>query len=150
MKSKIIIALGIFMCITGTIIAATNLDPGSASDPLVTKSYVDSVVQSGSGSSAGFESIPVEKGTTIIGHASTEIILRSGEATIVGFKDPATGIENGVPDTTDGVDLKSGSKCPQNHLLIVPRYNTTTGDERGIKVTSDGVYVMIKGSYDTK
>ena len=142
MKSKIFITLGIIMCIAGTVIAAAGLEPGSADDPLVTKSYVDSVISNGGGSSE-YVVKTYPAGTTILGHQNCEIILRSGAATINSYK-AADGTENGVQDVTDGVDLTDGKKCPLNHLLIVPRTDT-----RGITTTTD-VYVMIKGGYEIK
>lgn len=45
MKSKIFIATGIILCLAGTVLAAAGLEPGSSNDPLVTKSYVDSLIE---------------------------------------------------------------------------------------------------------
>ncbi len=131
------------MCIAGTVIAAAGLEPGSKDDPLVTKSYVDSVLSNGGAGSSEYEVKTFPEGTTILGHQNCEIILRSGKAKINSFK-AADGTENGVQDVTDGIDLTDGVKCPSNHLLIIPRTDT-----RGI-TTETEVYVMIKGSYEIK
>ena len=151
MKSKIFISLGIVMCITGTIIAAAGLEPGSSNDPLVTKSYVEQEIGKVKAGGAEFAVVPVEKGKTLTVNDTTELILRSGKAVINSYKAP-DGTENGINDSTDGVDLKQGVNCPQNHLLIIPKNKKDNvpnpEDKRGITTTSDGVYIMVKGSYE--
>ena len=143
MKSKIFIAFGIMLCLGGTVLAAAGLEPGSSSDPLVTKSYVDSLLGAKETSSSEYEIVQLAAGKTILGHAGCEIILRSGVASINSFT-AADGTENGVQDITDGVDLKNGVNCPLNHLLLIPR-----ADSRGITTTTE-VFVMIRGSYEIK
>ncbi|MCQ2978344.1 MAG: hypothetical protein MJ245_00945 [Clostridia bacterium] len=143
MKSKIFIAFGIMLCLGGTVLAAAGLDPGSSNDPLVTKSYVDSLMESKGTSSSEYEIVQLAAGKTILGHAGCEIILRSGEARINSFF-AADGTENGVQDITDGVDLKNAVKCPSNHLLLIPRTDT-----RGITTTTE-VFVMVRGDYEIK
>lgn len=146
MKSKIFITFGIILCLGGTVLAAAGIEPGSSDDPLVTKSYVDSLLETKSGSSSdgGFEIIQLQTGKVVLGKAGCEIILRSGTAKINSYVSPE-GIENGLQDITDGVDLKAGANCPMNHLLLVPRTDT-----RGITTTSDEVYVMVRGGYEIK
>ncbi len=119
-------------------------DPGSNEDPLVTlsyindvlmpqvKSYVDSKAASSSGS---FEIVNLKAGQTVIANASTEMILRMGNAQIVATQ------KGGVADVTMGIDLQNGAVMPANHLLIVP-----LDDGRGAQMLSDGI-IMIKGSY---
>ena len=131
------------LCLGGTVLAAAGLEPGSSSDPLVTKSYVDSLLGAKETSSSEYEIVQLAAGKTILGHAGCEIILRSGFANINSFT-AADGTENGVQDITDGVDLKNGVNCPINHLLLIPRT-----DSRGITTTTE-VFVMIKGSYEIK
>jgi len=147
--------------------------PGSADDPIVTKSYVDEQIQralngetvGGSGgaasnariaeleariaelekqleeaktSSVPYAVIRLKAGHTLLGSMGTEFIVRTGKAYI--HSNP----ENGIPDLTDGVDLKADSLIPNNHLLMIPR------EGRGIKVQPDypnDVYVTVKGSY---
>ncbi|MGI6030475.1 MAG: hypothetical protein ACOX7F_03125 [Eubacteriales bacterium] len=124
---------------------------GDSSDPLISKSYLDSVVadvlkqvdqkiaNSGGSSSFGdsqvFTAVQVYKGQTILGKEGTEIILRSGNATSV-----CPG-ENGLTDTTDGLDLTGGKAIQANHVYVIPRE-----DGRGIYMTSDG-FIMVKGGY---
>ena len=85
-----------------------------------------------------FEVIKVEAGQSVIGAASTEIILRSGTATAIA------GASGGVSDVTEGVDLSQDTDVTKNHLLIIP-----VDDGRGICCTST-CYVMVKGDYTLK
>lgn len=141
-----------------TFVFADNV-PGSSADPVVTKSYVDSMfnslkaqIESGdvsapAGSSETSAAVPAESsfivvqlaaGESLIGEGGTEIILRSGAATAIG----ANGV--GVSDVTVGKDLTDGVKIEKNHLLIVPR-----SDGRGIKC-STSAYIMVKGAYSVQ
>jgi len=142
--------------------------PGSANDPVVTKSYVDEQIQralSGQAvgssdetireleariaaleaqlSEAGAASVPyavvrLKPGHMLLGATGTEFIVRNGQAYVHSTP------ENGIPDVTDGVDLKLDTLIPKNHLLMVPR------EGRGVKVKADypnDVYVTVKGAY---
>jgi hypothetical protein len=147
-KSKLI-ALGliIFMAAVGLGISslafAGSGDPGSSSDPLVTRSYVDSLVQkkfeeyAGSvqpgGASLKWEIETLQAGESFIGSAGTEFILRGGTAVIV---DP-TG--SGIPDITSGSNYTDGKQVPSNHLFSIPR-----SDGRGIKATKEAI-IMYRG-----
>ena len=127
--------------------------PGSEDDPIVTKSYVDEVVQKlkdafaddmddlkaemkTQGSSAtGWQVVQVPAKTTVVGATGTEMILRSGSATAVDNG------KNGISDLTGGKDLRMGTKITLNHLLLIPG-----SDGRGIK-TEGMCFVMINGGY---
>ena len=145
---------------------ADDAVPGTAADPVVSKSYMDAQIDilktqisalqeqidklEGSGGSGTpstpaasaevpkFEVVKVEAGKSIIGEASTEIILRSGTATAIA------GASGGISDVTEGVDLSQDTAVTKNHLLIIP-----VDDGRGIKCTSV-CYVMVKGAYTLK
>ncbi|MBQ2095355.1 MAG: hypothetical protein II474_05585 [Firmicutes bacterium] len=136
-------------------IFATDGTPGSASDPVVSKSYMDAQIailqtqiddlkaSGGTGTpsqsaASVFEVVKVDAGKKLIGGASTEIILRSGNATAIA------GASGGVSDLTGGVDLSTGTDVSKNHLLVIP-----VDDGRGIRCTST-CYVMIKGEYTLK
>ncbi|MBR5641823.1 MAG: hypothetical protein IKW92_06810 [Firmicutes bacterium] len=155
-------------------IFADDVVPGSAADPVVSKSYMDAQVEilstqisdmqtqieklqaavsEGSGTPATpsdpgtpstpvevpkFEVVKVEAGKSLIGSASTEIVLRSGTATAIA------GASGGVSDLTEGVDLATGEAVSKNHLLVIP-----VDDGRGIQCTSL-CYVMVKGDYTLK
>ena len=157
---------------------ADDAVPGTAADPVVSKSYMDAQIsilqtqiktlqeqidalQKSGGSEKPADSttpsepsepsepaepaevpkfvvIKVEADQSVIGAASTEIILRSGTATAIA------GASGGVADITEGVDLSQGTDVTKNHLLIIP-----VDDGRGIQCTSV-CYVMVKGDYTLK
>ena len=123
-----------------TNLLASDTQPGSAGDPLVTKSYVDDKISQLSGGASIEPSVyvPVSaaSGQLLIGHEGTEIILRSGKG--VAY---CSG-ENGVVNVTTGEDVTDGAAVSANHMLIVPRY-----DGRGIRAETD-VWFMVKGGYD--
>ena len=49
----------------------------------------------------------------------------------------------GVADITAGVDLTDGTNIEKNHMLVVP----SGGDGRGILVTSEDAYILVRGEY---
>ncbi|MBQ2147599.1 MAG: hypothetical protein II439_04855 [Firmicutes bacterium] len=143
---------------------ADDVVPGTAADPVVSKSYMDAQVailqtqiktlqeqidklaagQSGSETPSTpatpaevpkFVVVKVDAGKSLIGSASAEIILRSGTATAIA------GASGGVSDLTGGTDLSTGTNVSKNHLLIIP-----ADDGRGIRCTTT-CYVMVKGDY---
>lgn len=148
--------------------AGVGSQPGTAEDPVVTKSYVDQQIQkaisggtittpvatptpnattapvattSPSTSSNESEIVDVKPGQTLIASAGAEFIVRAGKAVIYS-KDA-----NGVADLTDGKDLLNGVPAPSNHLLSFPR------DGRGITVQEGqtlGLVVMVRGGYTLK
>lgn len=148
--------------------AGVGNQPGTADDPVVTKSYVDQQIQKAlqggvtaaptatkatatasptaspaASAAPGSESVivDVKPGQTLIASAGTEFIVRAGKAVIVSQD------ANGVADLTDGTDLANGQAAPANHLLSFPR------DGRGITVQSGqtlGLVVMVRGIYTLK
>ena len=161
---KIMIALmcvGILTLTFMLTIAATPA-PGSAEDPLVTRSYVvrliseltglqggtlttqqmDTIVNEvvqrlGASGAAGdvFTPVHIYSGQTLFGNEGTELILRSGSAIV-----QAAGAD-GLANVTTGIDQAGGEAIERNHLLIVPRT-----DGRGVHATSD-VWILVKGSF---
>ncbi|GAK41274.1 hypothetical protein TCA2_3765 [Paenibacillus sp. TCA20] len=132
--------------------ASVNSQPGTADDPVVTKSYVDKAIQNalnGGGSagpsepsapSAGEELkiVVVKPGQRLVAGAGTEFIVRSGKAVIYSAD------ANGVADLTAGQDLTNGTAITNNHLLSFPR------EGRGIEVQQGNKYnltVMVRGAY---
>ncbi|MDF9840122.1 MULTISPECIES: hypothetical protein [unclassified Paenibacillus] len=151
--------------------ASVGSQPGTADDPVVTKSYVDQQIQKalqGGGTAAtqapvataapaataapvattapvqsgeAVEIVDVKPGQTLIAGAGAEFIVRAGKAVIFSQD------SNGVADLTAGVDLLNGVAAPSNHLLSFPR------DGRGISVQAGqtlGLVVMVRGSYTLK
>ncbi|MNO28386.1 hypothetical protein D3C76_182790 [compost metagenome] len=145
--------------------AGVGSQPGTADDPVVTKSYVDQQIQKaltgGTGTAPVATATPspssaptapttssnesvivdVKPGQTLIASAGAEFIVRAGKAVIYSQD------TNGVADLTDGKDLANGVAAPSNHLLSFPR------DGRGITVQEGqtlGLVVMVRGGYTLK
>ena len=124
--------------------AATAAGPGTDSDPLISKSYIDSVVipyidnSVAAASQNVLEIVNVDAGKTLQCNGGTELILRSGIA------DAIDSDKGGLCDTTIGKDIKGGTEISANHLLIVPRT-----DGRGAYAVTDCVF-MVRGGYTIK
>lgn len=125
--------------------------PGTANDPLVTKSYVDKQlaalvkqelggVEVEVGGGKELTVVELKGGQTLYAKKGTQFIVRSnGKTTAVSSN------ANGIPDLTGGKDLPNGTSIPINHLLLFP-----LDDGRGIKVDSSEtrtIYVMVIGDY---
>jgi len=139
------------------IVMASNIEPGSTEDPIVTQSYVElrnqqlkfyidesiKKIQSSIGQSGGtgqggsvFEVVNVPAGKKLVAAGGTELILRSGEATAIG-----NSVGDGISNVTIGQDLKNGTVLQRNHLIIVPR-----SDGRGANSKTNTIF-MVKGGY---
>lgn len=142
-----ILAVGI---ISGSLIGnalsvgTSSVTPGTISDPVVTKSYVDEQIAKlgGNGSTGGatatLEVVTVPADRILMVNAGSEIVIRSGKA--VAYSSDS----NGISDVTAGVDIKSGVAVPANHEIWFPR------DGRGIQAasgTTGSLTVLVKGSY---
>lgn len=138
----VIAAMLLVMSFSACVFGAES-GPGSASDPVVTKSYVDALfsqLSSGkkdSGSTSSFEVIEVAAGSTIVGDEGCEMVMRSGKNTA---SIPATA-GGGIVDLTSGTDYSNGKSIPLNHHLLFSR-----SDGRGV-YCANKAYVMVKGSY---
>ena len=128
--------IAIILCALGAIFALGSYaaQPGTEADPLITKSYIESVVMP----QMKFQIVNVPAGKSVICSAGTELILRMGECSVIGTQ------KGGVSDVTMGFDLADGIVVQGNHLLIVP-----LDDGRGVK-TSTNCLIMIKGQYTIK
>ncbi len=82
--------------------------------------------------------VQLAAGQRVIAGESCEIILRSGTASVTLSAESL----GGISDITAGVDLAAGVSVDTNHLLLVPR-----NDGRGILITSEIAFIMIKGEY---
>ncbi len=109
---------------------AGTAEPGSAADPLVSKSYVDSKLS--------FQVVNVPAGSQLVGEGGTEIVLRAGQAAAVASA------QGGLLDASDGVDMPQGAAVKLNHLLVVPRT-----DGRGVLAQTDMI-CLVKGPYSVK
>lgn len=80
--------------------------PGTAGDPLVSKSYLDHFFR--------FRSVVVPANAEIKPEPGALIVVRSGQIVLEGPKGKA------IIDLTAGKELTTGAELPFNHLLIVP------------------------------
>ena len=128
--------ISIILCVLGILFVAGSYaaQPGTEADPLITKSYIESVVYP----ATKFTVVEVPAGKSVICSAGTEIILRMGTCSVIGTQ------KGGVSDVTMGYDLADGIVVQGNHLLIVP-----LDDGRGIRTSTNCIF-MIKGSYEVK
>ncbi|OBZ07913.1 hypothetical protein A8L34_25130 [Bacillus sp. FJAT-27264] len=154
--------------------AGVGSQPGTADDPVVTKSYVDQQIQKALQGGTAITPTATVAPTAIPTQAPTQpsatpnpANTTSNESVIVDVKPgqsliASAGAEfivragkavilsqdaNGVADLTDGKDLGNGVSAPTNHLLSFPR------DGRGIAVQEGqtlGLVVMVRGGYTLK
>lgn len=136
---------------------ANYTEPGSESDPIITKSYVDKKlnefkvyidkqINNNTGDNSNVSSaedkyivLELVEGQQLIGDASSEIIVRSGKVRAIGSE------LGGISDLTDGKDLKTGDLVENNHHILIPR-----NDNRGVYIESENTFIMIKGNYNIK
>lgn len=118
--------------------SVNNNAPGSANDPIVTKSYVDEAIRKIAGSVGGggaeLAIVTLNNGERLVVAGGTEVILRSGKAEVI------SGDGEGASDLTAGEDLRPGRAVQKNHLLLFPR------DNRGIKAQGSAI-VLVRGGY---
>ena len=135
-RRKIVVTTLITAGLFSAVFIAAN--PGSADDPLISKSYIESVLMPQIKSVSSFQVVSLSEGKTLIGGEGCEMIVRTGSGIIIASQ------RGGISDTTEGADLANGTAAPLNHLLIVP-----LPDGRGIEAKSD-MLIMVKGEYSIK
>ena len=141
----IIIALTLVVLAGVTAYAVSNY--GSQSDPLITKSYLDKVLQPKleaelntqltaaadklrSSTPGEFTELTLSSGQTLRCNAGGELLLRSGSAKALGS----------LADTTGGSSVAEGSSLTSNHLYMCAE------DSSGLSA-SGSVTVLVSGSY---
>ncbi len=85
-----------------------------------------------------FTVLQLQYGQKIVCGESCELILRAGGASVV----LSASSLGGISDLTGAKDLQNGQPLTPNHLLLVPR-----NDGRGVIVTSDSAFIMVRGDY---
>ena len=85
----------------------------------------------------GMQVLHVYNGDIIYALGTSEIILRTGSATVIGNES-----NEGLSDITTGENLAPGTTLSKDHFVIIPR-----GDGRGIKITSGESFIMYRGSF---
>lgn len=102
---------------------------------------LESKLSSGNGGTSNssnneFTIVKINAGEKIIAQSGTELILRGGEAYIIGSD------LGGITDVTSGYDFTSDMKVRDNHYLIIPR-----SDGRGV-YTKNYALFMVRGAYE--
>lgn len=159
MKYIILGIVGIILLLPFTVLADSS-DYISSDDPIVTLSYVNDVlipkimkqvetaikeskeednetVDDDVKQSIFYEVLYLTKGQSIVAVNACELILRTGSASVISHID-----SNGVADLNTGIELLNGDSLIKNHESLIPR-----GDGRGVVVTSEDAYIMVKGEY---
>lgn len=145
MKWEIIAAA--FICVL--LMVSVSADGYSTeNDPLVTLSYVEKIKEQILKELLNeidneYKVLEVFKGQTITAKNSCEIIFRSGTAKVVVTDEINLANSIGLSDITAGTELLKDADLPVNHCVIIPR-----GDGRGITITSDIAYLLIRGEYE--
>lgn len=135
------------------------VEPGSASDPLVTLSYLNDVFlgqimtkvdqkiaarnsqllrSPGARAECLGWNLPVvtlSKGQVLTGDIGCEVMLRVGTASCVSPSNP------GLIDETTAASLNNGGALAANHLYMM------TIEGRGVKAGSDTTKLLVRGSY---
>lgn len=94
--------------------------------------------ESAASAAGSFEVVYALKGQRIMAAEPCEIILRAGTCAVVSPFD-----DQGLSDMTGAAELLNGDALTKNHYLLIPRGN----DGRGVEVTSESAYVMVRGAY---
>ena len=148
---------------------AGYIEPGSESDPLVSKTYVDKknnevkasldsnatklaemqksiehiMINGGNNSGGASQGTSEEFKVIELKEGQTIIADASTEIIVRSGTVTVIGSKNGgISDITEGIDLQTGDQIKLNHLLIIPR-----SDGRGLQVQTDNTFIMIKGKY---
>jgi hypothetical protein len=87
--------------------------------------------------------VTLNKDQTLMTRGVCEIMLISGNATVLVTSSANVSSGQGFHDVTDAKILVNGSSLPINHYTVVPK-----ADGRGFYVTSSTAVVLIRGEYD--
>lgn len=127
------IAFSAVIFYAGMTVGAATSQPGSQSDPLVTKSYVDACL---SEASAGYNKVVVNKGKTVMLSEGAQIILYSGSGAVSGNTEGMINVSMGEV-TGSGMNLG--------------KYNVYLAADSQTGVTAQtSMTVFVSGGYEIK
>ncbi len=130
------IAIVIIAFKVGIEVGAATSEPGSAGDPLITKSYLDKRLDEFSGGgSGGYKKVTVNKNETLTASVGAELILYSGNATVKG--------RDGLINLSSGELFKSGNTVVKYNIFLSP------DSDSGIKADTTAI-LFIKGNYNIR
>ena len=98
---------------------------------------VPSSSETPSSSDSGYVVVELGKDDELYAEDACDIMLRSGSAVCI-----APDEKQGIADYTDATEIMRNQSLVKNHMCLIPR-----GDGRGVRATSDSVYIMVRGSY---
>jgi hypothetical protein len=124
--SLLLIGFLVIGCLFAVGQAQAQTSPGTAEDPIVTKSYLDQFLVP--------LVVELKKGQFLQAEAGTQMIVRIGET--VCLADPASA-RGGLSDVTAGIDIPHLAAVSTNHLLIAPR-----SDGRGLLAGTDAILLV--------
>lgn len=90
----------------GAATAATK-EPGSAGDPLITRSYLEAQLKT---VESGYECLTLKKGESLSFMQGSRIVLYTGTASVTGS----------LIDVTEGTLASAGSKAQKYHSYLAP------------------------------
>ena len=148
-KRNLIIVAALVLALAAAVTAYAVNNYGTQADPLITKSYLDEVLQpqllaefdgmlSDGADGADFRVVTLQNGQTLSAQVGCEVMLRIGSASASGPDSPV------LVDTTSGTTLENGGAMVKNHLYMITIVNN------GLKATADGTKVLVSGSYTVK
>lgn len=101
------VLVGTVLFCSGMQVGAATSEPGSAGDPLITRSYLEAQLEHVGG---GYECITLKKGETLSLAQGAQVILYTGGASVTGS----------LIDTTAGSLTAAGTKVQKYHSYLVP------------------------------
>ncbi|HEY3999600.1 MAG TPA: hypothetical protein VGO93_12080 [Candidatus Xenobia bacterium] len=119
---KRLLITGLVLAMLGPLQAA---EPGSPQDPLISRSYLESLY--------AWQYTNLAEGQTISLDVGSTVVIRKGQAVVVGNE------KEGLIDLTAGKELLDGEVIPPLHLILSP-----ASDRRGMKAVS-AVVAMTRG-----
>ena len=101
------VLVGTLLFCSGMQVGAATDEPGSAGDPLITRSYLEAQLADAMG---GFHCITLAKGEKLELVQGAEVIVYTGNASVVG----------NLIDVTDGKLCNAGSQAQKYHSYLAP------------------------------
>ena len=101
------VLIGTVMFCSGVTVGAATNEPGSAGDPLITKSYLEAQLENVAG---GYECITLNKGQSLNLMQGDMVVVYAGNATLTGS----------LIDMTAGSLADAGAKTVKYHSYLSP------------------------------
>lgn len=135
------------MLLLPAVVFAAGSEYKPEADPLVSLSYVNEVLKPQLISEikkevGDYQVVYAKKGQKITAASACELFMTTGSAVV--FITDQVNLDNGIGlnDLTSAGRILNGEALPRDHYIIIPR-----ADGRGVTVTSDDAYFMVRGEY---